>query len=62
MKNIPLALIIGTLIIIAVYMLINIAYLYVLPIDVMSQSKLVAADVADKAVGMWGGEWLPQLL
>jgi APA family basic amino acid/polyamine antiporter len=55
MKNIPLALVVGTLIIIAVYMLINLAYLYVLPIDVMSQSKLVASDVADKAIGAWGG-------
>lgn len=62
MKNIPLALIIGTLIIIAVYMLINIAYLYVLPIDVMSHSKLVAADVADKAVGMWGGGMVAALV
>lgn len=55
MKNIPKALIIGTLIIIGVYMLINLAYLYVLPMDVMAGSKLVAADVADKAIGMWGG-------
>ena len=55
MKNIPKALIIGTLIIIFVYMLINLAYLYVLPMDVMAGSKLVAADVADKAIGMWGG-------
>ncbi|MBX3042723.1 MAG: amino acid permease [Candidatus Kapabacteria bacterium] len=55
MKNIPKALIIGTLIIIGVYMLINLAYLYVLPIDEMAKSKLVAADVADRAVGAWGG-------
>jgi APA family basic amino acid/polyamine antiporter len=62
MKNIPKALIIGTLIIIAVYMLINMAYLYVLPIDVMSQSKLVAADVADKSIGPWGGSLIAALV
>lgn len=55
MRNIPKALIIGTLIIIAVYMLINLAYLYVMPIEQMAASKLVAADVADKAIGAWGG-------
>ncbi|MFA7627001.1 MAG: amino acid permease, partial [Candidatus Kapaibacterium sp.] len=62
MRNIPKALIIGTVIIIAVYMLINVAYLYVLPIDVMAGSKLVASDVADKAIGAWGGGMIAALV
>jgi APA family basic amino acid/polyamine antiporter len=53
-KNIPRALFIGTLVIISVYLLINLAYLYVLPIDQMAQSHLVAADVAQKAIGNLG--------
>lgn len=54
-KNIPLALIFGTVIIIFVYLAINLAYLYVLPINEMAQSKLVAADMANKAIGGIGG-------
>lgn len=62
MRNIPKALIIGTLIIIAVYMLINLAYLYVIPIDQMATSKLVASDVADRAIGSWGGALIAALV
>ena len=54
-RNIPLALFWGTVIVIAVYMLINLAYLYILPIDAMAQSKLVASDVAQKILGPIGG-------
>jgi APA family basic amino acid/polyamine antiporter len=46
--NIPLGLGVGMVIVMAIYMLINVAYAYVLPIDVMAHSKLVAADVAEK--------------
>lgn len=53
-KNIPLALIFGSLIILAVYLIINLAYLYVLPVEEMSKSTLVAADVALKAIGPIG--------
>ncbi len=54
-RNLPLALIIGTLIVIAVYALINLAYLYVLPVEKMAGSKLVASDLAEAAVGKSGG-------
>ncbi|HRP02564.1 MAG TPA: amino acid permease [Candidatus Kapabacteria bacterium] len=54
-RNIPLALIVGTIIVIAVYIAINLAYLYVLPIEVMAQSRLVAADMANMAIGGIGG-------
>ena len=54
-RNIPLSLLWGTLIVIGVYVLINIAYLYVLPIDVMAKSPLVAATAAEKIFGTKGG-------
>lgn len=54
-RNIPKALIVGTIIIITVYISINLAYMYVLPIDQLSQSKLVASDVATLAIGKIGG-------
>lgn len=52
--NIPKALFTGTLIVIAVYALINVAFLYVLPIDVMAQSPLVAASAAEVIFGASG--------
>lgn len=57
-RTIPLALTFGTIIIIAVYLLINMAFLYVLPIDEMSKSTLVAADAARKAMGAIGGAFV----
>jgi len=54
-RNIPIALIVGTIIIIAVYLLINLAYLYILPIDKMAGSKLVASDMATAVIGPLGG-------
>ncbi len=56
-RNIPRGLLFGMLIVTAIYMLMNLAYSYVLPIDVMSQSKLVAADVAEKCFS-GGGRWI----
>lgn len=54
-RNVPLGLIYGTLIVMAVYVLINIAYLYVLPIDEMAKSPLVAASAAERIFGSYGG-------
>lgn len=54
-RNVPLGLIFGTLIVMFVYVLINIAYLYVLPIDEMAKSPLVAASAAEKIFGSNGG-------
>jgi len=53
-RNLPRALILGTLAIIAVYLLANLAYLSVLSIDEMRTSRLVAADVAQRLVGAGG--------
>jgi basic amino acid/polyamine antiporter, APA family len=53
-RNLPRALIGGTLAVIAIYMLANIAYLAVLPVEQIRVSKLVAADVAQAVIGRPG--------
>lgn len=57
-RTIPLALTIGTIIVIAVYILINLAYLYILPIDKIANSTLVAADTATSVLGVFGGTFV----
>lgn len=54
-RNVPLALTLGTIAIIVLYTATNLAYLYVLPIDEMAKSKLVASDVMERIVGRTGG-------
>lgn len=53
-RNLPRALIGGTVAVIAIYLAANLAYLAVLPIEQMRTSKLIAADVAQQLVGSWG--------
>lgn len=53
-RNVPLGLLLGTLIVILVYMLINAAYLYVLPVEQMAKSPLVAATAAEIIFGHYG--------
>jgi len=50
-KNLPRALIGGTLLVIAIYLLANLAYLAVLPIEEIRRSPLVAAEVAQRLLG-----------
>ena len=52
--NVPRALMIGTAITIAVYVLINIAYLMVLPIDTLRSYEAVAAEAARVLMGANG--------
>jgi basic amino acid/polyamine antiporter, APA family len=54
-KNIPKSLFIGLLSCIAIYITITIAMMYVLPVDEMAKSSLVASDAAAKAFGNIGG-------
>ena len=56
-RNIPLGLLWGMLAVTAIYILMNIAYAYVLPIDEMAKSKLVAAEVAEK-IFSGGRRWI----
>jgi APA family basic amino acid/polyamine antiporter len=56
-RNLPRGLILGMLFVTAIYMLMTLAYVYVLPIDAMAKTKLVAADVAEKCFA-GGGRWI----
>jgi APA family basic amino acid/polyamine antiporter len=53
-RNLPRALIWGTLAVIGIYLLANVAYLGVMPVEEVRHSKLVAADVALRLIGPAG--------
>jgi basic amino acid/polyamine antiporter, APA family len=55
-KTIPRALLIGTLTVTALYVGVNAAYLFVLPVGTVASSTRVAADFADAAVGGAGAQ------
>ncbi|MBV8855233.1 MAG: amino acid permease [Sinobacteraceae bacterium] len=46
-RTLPLALVFGTIGVMFVYLLLNVAFIYVLPLPQMAQSKLIAASVAE---------------
>src|SRR6185436_10640954 len=53
-RNIPRALLIGTGLVIGIYLLANAAYLAMFSIDEVRASKLVAADAASRLLGAGG--------
>jgi len=53
--TLPRGIIIGTLVVIGTYLLTNVAYLYVIPIDAIGRSPIVAADVMIALFGRVGG-------
>lgn len=53
-RNLPRAIIIGTVMIIGIYLAANAAYLYVNPIGVMAKSPLIAADTMGALFGQAG--------
>jgi len=53
-RVIPRVLTLGIVAVIAVYLLINLAYFYVLPLAEIQQSTQVAQSVADRLFGSWG--------
>jgi amino acid transporter len=53
-RNLPRAIIIGTIAIVAIYLAANLAYLYVSPIEQVAQSPLVAADTMAAIFGSLG--------
>lgn len=61
-RTLPRALLGGTLAVVVVYLLVNAAYLYVLPVDEMAASTLVAADAATKVVGAAGASLVAALV
>jgi len=56
-RDLPRSLIFGILIVTLLYLLMSAIYAYVLPIDQMAASKLVAADVAERCFN-GGGRWI----
>jgi basic amino acid/polyamine antiporter, APA family len=54
-RTIPRALVAGTLIVTACYLLLNAGYLYVLPLGEVARSMLVAADAVRRALGAGAG-------
>ncbi|HEV8284416.1 MAG TPA: amino acid permease [Chitinophagaceae bacterium] len=54
-KNITKSLLMGLFACIAIYVLITLSYMYVLPIDEMAKSSLVATDATAKVYGSAGG-------
>ena len=50
-RNLPRSIVMGTLTITAVYLAVNVAYLYVSPIGAVAQSPLIAADTMTALVG-----------
>ncbi len=53
-KTLPKAIIIGTVAVIVIYLLANMAYMAVMPVEEIRHSKLVAADVAQRLIGAPG--------
>jgi len=53
-RNIPRSLLLGMLVCIGIYLLVNLAYLYALPVEKMAASQLVAADAVTVALGSTG--------
>jgi amino acid transporter len=53
-RTLPRAIIAGTIAIVVIYMLANAAYLYVIPIDAIARSPLVAADTLQAIFGQVG--------
>ena len=54
-RTIPRVLIFGIAAVMAVYLLINLAYFYVLPLAEVQRSGHLAQDMASLALGEWGG-------
>jgi APA family basic amino acid/polyamine antiporter len=56
-RDLPRSLILGILLVTGLYLLLSAVYAFVLPIDEMARSKLVAADVAERCF-TGGGRWI----
>ena len=61
-RTIPRALVLGTLTVTLLYISLNAAYLYVLPLATVSASTRVAADFADAALGGGGAQLMSVLV
>ncbi len=62
LRNLPRAIMIGVLCVIAVYVSANIAYVHVLSAPALAATKTPAADVAGKLLGTWGSNLITLLI
>ena len=61
-RNLPIAIVGGTVALVAMYVLANLAYLYVLPLESIRQSPLVAADTMMAIFGRTGAVLVSSLV
>ncbi len=61
-KNLPKSMIGGVLLIIAIYLLVNLAILYVLPMNELANSKLAASTAIEKLFGKSSSDWITVFL
>lgn len=54
-RTVPRAMFLGVLIVMATYLLVNLAYMFLLPLDAIAQSPRVAGDAMSR-VAPWGGQ------
>jgi len=54
-RNLPLGILGGSLIVLVLYIITNLAYLYMLPVDAIAKSDRIASDAVSLAVGPAGG-------
>lgn len=57
-KTIPRALILGSAVIMVVYILANLAYMFLLPLHEVADSKMIAADAMTVVLGGFGGAFI----
>ncbi len=55
-RNLPLALIFGTLAVMLIYLLTNAAYFYILPAEAVARSERVAAEMMRRLLGTYGAD------
>lgn len=61
-RNLPLGILIGILSIIGIYIVVNLAYLYVLPIDAVGRSERIASDAMNVVLGPVGASLIAFLI
>jgi basic amino acid/polyamine antiporter, APA family len=61
-RTVPAALVVGVAVVTACYVLVNLVYLRLLPLDVLRTSTRIAADAADVVLGRGGAQMLGVLV
>jgi amino acid transporter len=54
-RNVTLGLLVGTLVVMALYVTVNLAYLFILPLPAVAASTRIASDALEQAIGPVGG-------